>query len=172
MIKRSSIMKPALMIIDMQKEYFTGYAKESMISASEYINEVAGYFREKKLPIIWVQDIDREDGVIPDTVGFEIIDLLEKKSNEFSIYKEYGNSFNKTECGNLLKAENVDVVIITGFSAEYCVLSTYRGALDWDFTPVLLKNGIASNDKENLRFVEKISDVVSYKIIGKMLENM
>jgi nicotinamidase-related amidase len=32
-------MKPALMIIDMQKEYFTGYAKESMTAAAEYINE-------------------------------------------------------------------------------------------------------------------------------------
>jgi nicotinamidase-related amidase len=57
-------MKPALMIIDMQKEYFTGYAKESMTAAAEYINEVVGYFREKKLPIIWVQDIDRDSGVV------------------------------------------------------------------------------------------------------------
>lgn len=160
------------MIIDMQKEYFTGEAKESMTTASEYINEVVGYFREKKLPIIWVQDIDRESGVIPDTEGFEVIDLLQKESDEIIIHKEYGNSFNKTECGNFLRRENIDVIVITGFCAENCVLSTYRGALDWDFTPVLLKNGIASGDNENLRFVEKISDVVSYKIIKKMLENI
>ena len=165
-------MKPALMIIDMQKEYFTGNAKESMTAASEYINEVVGYFKEKKLPIIWVQDIDKESGVIPGAEGFEVIDLLDKESDEIKIHKEYGNSFNKTECGNILKKEKVDVIVITGFCAENCVLSTYRGALDWDFTPVLLKNGIASGDNENLKFVEKISDVVSYKIIRKMLQNI
>ena len=165
-------MKPALMIIDMQKEYFTGYAKESMTAAAEYINEVAGYFREKKLPIIWVQDIDRDSGVVPDTEGFEVIELLEKKRDEISIHKEYGNSFNKTECGNILKREEVDVIVITGYCAENCVLSTYRGAQDWDFTPVILKNGIASGDNGNLKFVQNISDIVSYKIIRKLLENI
>ena len=118
-------MKAALMIIDMQKEYFTGLAKKSMTEASEYINEVLGYFRERKLPIVWVQDIDKKCGVVPDSEGFEIIDLLEKQNNEISIFKEYGNSFNKTECGNILKKENVDVIVITGYCAEYCVLSTY-----------------------------------------------
>lgn len=165
-------MKPALMIIDMQKEYFTGYSKASMIDASEYINEVLGYFREKKLPIIWVQDIDQDSGVIPDTVGFEIIELLKKEGGEISIHKEYGNSFNKTECGKILKNKDIDVVFITGYCAENCVLSTYRGALDWDFIPVIVKNGIAGGDKENLAFVEKISDTVPYNIIKKMLENI
>lgn len=98
--------------------------------------------------------------------------MLEKESDEIGIQKEYGNSFNKTECGNILKRKNVDVIVITGFCAENCVLSTYRGALDWDFTPVLLKNGIASGDNENLKFVEKISDVVSYTIIRKILGNI
>ncbi|NQT60489.1 MAG: isochorismatase family protein [Bacteroidetes bacterium] len=143
-----------------------------MTVASEYINEVAGYFRKKNLPIVWIQDIEKESGVVPDTEGFEVIDLLDKKSDEISIYKEYGNSFNKTECGNILIKEGVDVIIMAGFSAESCVLATYRGAMDLDFMPVLLRHGVISGDKENLRFVEKICDTVSYKMIGKMLENM
>lgn len=165
-------MKPALMIIDMQKEYFTGSSKESMTTASEYINEVLGYFREKKLPVVWVQDIDKESGVVPDTVGFEIINLLKKETSEISIFKEYGNSFNKTECGNILKSEKIDVIVITGYCAEHCVLSTYIGAKDWDFIPVMLKNGTASGDKENLKFVEKINDTIPYNILKKMFDNI
>ncbi len=165
-------MKPALMIIDMQKEYFTGLSKESMTAASEYINEVLGYFRNKSLPIIWVQDIDKESGVIPGTNGFEVIEILQKEKNEISIFKEYGNSFNKTECGDILNSKDVDVVFITGYCAEYCVLSTYRGAQDWDFTPVIIKNGIASGDKDNLGFVEKITDTIPYNILHKILENL
>ena len=98
-------MNTALMIIDMQKEYFTGYSKESMTNASEYINEVLGYFRERKLPVLWVQDVDKINGIVPDTEGFELIDLLQKEDDEISIFKEYGNSFNKTECGNILKKQ-------------------------------------------------------------------
>jgi nicotinamidase-related amidase len=165
-------MKPALMIIDMQKEYFNGFSKISMIDASEYINEVLGYFRAKNLPIIWVQDIDKESGIIPDTVGFELIDILKKSEDEISIFKEYGNSFNKTECENILKNKNVDVIFITGYCAEHCVLSTYRGAQDCDFTPVIVKNGIASGDKDNLGFVEKITDTISYNILRKILEDI
>jgi hypothetical protein len=37
------------MIIDMHKECFTGPSKKSMTDASEYINEVLGNFREKKI---------------------------------------------------------------------------------------------------------------------------
>lgn len=165
-------MKPALMIIDMQKEYYTGPAKDSMNSASEYINEVLGYFRKKGLPIIWVQDIDKGSGVVPDTEGFELIELLKKEKNEITIFKEYGNSFNKTDCGAILKKEEVDLIFLTGYCAENCVLSTYRGAQDLDYTPVIVKNGIASGDKANLLFVEKISDTVPYNIIRMMLETI
>ena len=165
-------MRPALMIIDMQKEYFSDSSKESMTDASEYINEVIGYFRGKKIPIIWVQNLDKEDGVVPGVEGFEIIDLLEKKNDEISIFKEYGNSFNKTECENILRSEDIDLIVMSGYCAENCVLSTYRGAEDLDFMPVLLKNGIASGDDENLRFIEKLCDTVPYNILEKMLENL
>ncbi|MGL1892727.1 MAG: isochorismatase family protein [Spirochaetaceae bacterium] len=162
-------MKVAFMVIDMQKEYFKGSSKESMESAAEYINEVLEYFREKKLPIVWVQDIAKESGVVPGTKGFEVIDILNKSDDELSIYKEYGNTFNKTECGGILKKEGVDVIVLAGYCAENCVLSTYRGALDLDFTPILLKDGIASGDAKNLEFVEKISDTVPYNIVKKLL---
>lgn len=165
-------MKPALMIIDMQKEYFNGKAKESMTNASMYINEVIGYFRDKKLPIIWIQDLDKECGVIPGKEGFDIIDLLKIKQGDFIIHKEYGNSFNKTDCINLLKEHDIDFILMSGYCAENCVLSTYRGALDLDLTPILLKKGIASGDSENLKFVEKISDTIDYNIVKKMLENV
>lgn len=165
-------MKPALMIIDMQKEYFSGKSKESMIKASEYINEVLGSFREKRLPIIWVQDMDKDCKVIPGTDGFEVIDLLKRKDGEISIHKEYGNTFNKTECGTILKSKDIDVIFMAGYCAENCVLSTYRGSLDLDFVPFLIQNAIASGDQENLLFVEKICDTVPYNIISKILENI
>lgn len=163
-------MRAALLIIDLQKAYYSAYAKESMDSAVEYINEVIPYFRDNGLPIVWVQDIDEGSGVIPGTEGFEFIDSLAKKiDGEYSVYKKYGNSFNKTELFNILQKENIKNIVVTGYCAEYCVLSTYRGALDLDLTPFILQNGIASGSEKNLDFVKKISDLVSYKFLESSL---
>jgi nicotinamidase-related amidase len=162
-------MKLALMIIDMQKEFYVGRTKEQMDRAAEYINYILPKFEEKKLPIIYVQDIDEGDGVVPGTVGFEIIDSLAPKRDSAVIHKKYGNSFNKTEVDKILKDAGVDTVVITGFCAEFCVLSTYRGAKDLDYFPVILKNGIASTDEQNKEFVEKISETITAGMLEKLL---
>jgi len=163
-------MKLALMIIDLQKAYYVDDSKKSMDSACEYINAVIPLFRKKKLPIFWIQDVEDEDGVVPGSEKFDLIDCLKPEKDEYRIHKKYGNSFNKTKCTEILKEENIDTVIITGYCAENCVLSTYRGALDHDLTPVILKNGIASGNQDNLKFVEDISDIISYNMIKKLLE--
>lgn len=165
-------MKPALMIIDMQKAYFEDTSKPSMVRAADYINEVLGYFRTKKLPVVWVQDIDEEGGVVPGTEGFEIIELLQRQDEELLIYKKYGNSFNKTELNQRLQELGCDVLIMSGYCAEHCVLSTYRGALDLEYTPVLLRHGVASGSPENLAFVEKLSELATYKVVKMLVESV
>jgi hypothetical protein len=75
-----------------------------------------------------------------------------------------GNSFNKTPPADQLRRLGVDTVIITGFCAEYCVLSTYRGAKDLDLTPILLRGSLASETPENIKFVESVSSKDWYTI--------
>lgn len=166
------MMKPALMIIDMQKEFYVGKTLSQMDAAVEYINAVIPLFEAKGLPIIWVQDIDENDGVTPGTAGFEFIDSLSPKAESIRIHKHYGNSFNKTDCDKILKEHEIDTVVITGFCAEYCVLSTYRGAKDLDYFPVILKNGIASVEEANKEFVENISETITYGMLKKVLESI
>lgn len=165
-------MKLGLMIIDMQKEYYQGGALSQMDRAVEYINAVIPLFVAKNLPIIWVQDVDEGDGVVPGAEGFEFIDSLTPPENAIRIHKYYGNSFNKTDCDKILKEYGIDTVVMTGFCAEYCVLSTYRGAKDLDYFPVILKNGIASTEESHKEFVENISETITYGMLKKMLDNI
>ena len=162
-------MNLALMIIDMQKAFYVGQTAENMDRAAEYINYILPKFEEKKLPVIYVQDVDEGDGVVPGTDGFEFIDSLAPKNGSTVIHKKYGNSFNKTEVDKILKDADVDTVVMTGFCAEFCVLSTYRGAKDLDYFPVILKNGIASTEKANKEFVENISETITCGVLEKML---
>ena len=163
-------MKLALMIIDMQKAYYAGPTVAQMDAAVEYINWVIPKFEEKGLPIIWVYNVDEEDGAVPGKHAFEFIDPLKPAESHVKIHKTYGNSFNKTACDSILKEHGVDSIVITGFCAEYCVLSTYRGAKDLDYFPILLKNGIASTSDENNRFVENMSESITAGTLARMLK--
>src|SRR5215203_6437945 len=164
-------MKLALMIIDMQKEFYVGQTKDQMDRAAEHINYILPKFEDKSLPIIYVQDLDEGEGVVPGAEGFEIIDSLKPKENSTVIHKTYGNSFNKTDVDKILKEAGVDTVVMTGFCAEFCVLSTYRGAKDLDYFPVILKNAIASTEESNKEFVEKISETITYGVLEKLLRD-
>ncbi len=163
-------MNLALMIIDLQKAFCDDDSRHPMAAACEYINAILPVFRQAKLPILWVQHVDEEGGVIPGAEGFEFIDQLKPQDGEYRIHKKYSNSFNKTNCLEILREKNVDTVVITGYCAEYCVLSTYRGAMDHDLTPIILRRAIASPNPRNVRFVEDISELITYGALKKMVE--
>jgi len=165
-------MKMALFVIDLQKAYYKDSTKASMDSACEYINAIIPQFRKKNFPIVWIQHKDEEDGSIPGTPGFDYIDLLKPEPSDLRVTKEYGNSFNKTNLIDFVKNNGIDTIVITGFCAEYCVLSTYRGAQDLDLCPVILKNAISSDNQEHLKMVEDISNIISYGILSKVIKSI
>jgi nicotinamidase-related amidase len=164
---RRLLMKPALFIIDMQKEYYKGNSKESMDKASGHINTAIEIFRKKNLPVIWITN-EKKEGRFKAPDGFEIIDNFKPDKNDIFIYKNYRNSFNKTNLINVINDNSIDTVIVTGYSAAFCVLSTYRAAEDYDLTPIILKNAIAGDSVENTKFVESISDLVTVKVLEKV----
>lgn len=165
-------MKPALLVIDVQKEFFKDDPEttRSLNNAVEYINEAVKLFRSQKLPIVYVQHMEEESGLVPGAEGFELPEAFDVQPTDIRITKTYGNAFNKTGLADQLKALGVDTLILTGYCAEWCVLSTYRGAIDLDLNPTLLLGSIASGSAENLRFVEKISHVISWGTLDPFIK--
>ena len=165
-------MKPALLVIDVQKAYFKlgPVAAQSLADAIEYINAAIALFREKNLPVVSVQHVDEEENVVPGQEGFDLPEALKILPSDLHIHKTYGNAFNKTPLAKELRELGVDTVILTGFCAEFCVLSTCRGARDLDLTPILLRGSLASGNLENIRFVESVNELISYMALQKCLE--
>ena len=165
-------MKPALLVIDVQKAFFDidPATTQALNNAIEYINAAIAMFREKGLPVICVQHMEKEDGLVPGTEGFDLPEALKILPTDLHIVKTYGNSFNKTPLEGELRKLGVDTVIVTGFCAEYCVLSTCRGAEDVDLMPIVLRGSLASGSAENIRFVESIDDVISFQALKKVME--
>jgi len=166
-------MKPALLVVDVQKKFFgiKPTMTQSLDDAIVLINAAIKAFREKGLPVICVQHMNEKEGLAPGEEEFDSPEKLDILPSDVHIHKTYGNSFNKTSLEEELRGLGVDTVIVTGFCAEYCVLSTYRGALDRDLTPIILRGSLASDKLKNIKFVESISDVISIGALKKMLEN-
>ena len=164
-------MKTALLIVDVQNDFFkiNQACADSLKSAIEYINEAIDIFRKKNLPIVVIQHKNEKENLMPGNPGFDVPENVKLQPQDLHIAKTYGNSFTKTGLAEKLRELGVDTVIITGFCAEFCVLSTYRGALDHDFTPIILKGSLASGNPERIRFVEEISETISYGALKTLL---
>ena len=164
-------MKPALLVIDVQKAFFgeSEAAAQSLTEAIEYINATIELFRDRDLPVICVQHIEEHNGLVPGSDGFDLPDSLQILDTDPHFHKTYGNSFNKTGLTEKLQELGVDTVFITGFSAEFCVLSTYRGAQDLDLKPIIIRGALASAAPQTIPFVERINDVISYGALKQML---
>ena len=164
-------MKAALLIIDVQKESIKteSIASQSINKAIECINSAIALFRKKSLPIIGIQYIKEEDHLVPGMDGFEIPETVNILPSDIRIQKTHGNAFIKTDLQRILQEYNINTLILTGYCAEYCVLSTYRGARDLDLNPIILRNSIASGNPENIKFVENICEIVSFVALQNLL---
>ncbi len=166
-------MKPALLVIDVQKAFFgiSEETRQSLEQAVKLINAVVPMFRNRNLPVVWVQHQDDEDGVVPGTEGFEMPESFDVRPGDLRVVKTAGNAFHGTALEEDLRRLGVDATVLTGFCAEYCVLSTFRGARDRGMAPMLLRGALASVAQENIPFVERVNEVLSPGVLVKMLEN-
>jgi nicotinamidase-related amidase len=164
-------MKPALLVIDVQKQFFNSNPQtvQSLKDAIEYINAAIALFRAKNLPVICIQHMDEKEDLLPGMEGFELPEGLNILPTDACIHKTYSNAFNKTSLLSKLQEIGVDTVILTGFCAEFCVLSTYRGAMDLDLTPIILRDSLASGSPENIKVVESISEIISVGALEKVI---
>src|SRR4030067_3404635 len=91
-------MKPALLVIDVQNEYFelNHGCSDSLKSAIEYINAAIELFRKENLPIVVIQHKDEDRGFVPGKSGFDVPQNVKLEPQDIRIVKTYGNSFTRT----------------------------------------------------------------------------
>ena len=133
--KRSINMKTALLIVDVQNDYFPNGRKEldDSLNVSLKIKALLEQFRNRSMPIIHVQHISVKAGstfFLPGTAGVEFHDNVKPKENEKIIIKNYPNSFRDTELNEYLKENNIAKLVIVGMMTHMCIDTTVRAAYD------------------------------------------
>lgn len=128
-------MKTALLIIDVQNEYFPGGNVElyESVNTSLRIKELLVVCREKSLPVIHVQHVATKPGAsafAPDTVGVRIHENVMPIAGEKIVTKHYPNSFRETGLDEHLKDSGISKLIVVGMMTHNCVDSTVRAAYD------------------------------------------
>ncbi|MBK8256983.1 MAG: cysteine hydrolase [Polyangiaceae bacterium] len=163
-------MNPALLVIDLQNEFFeeNSPALASLRSAVEYTNAAIGLFRKAGHPIVVIRDIE-SPGREPGKSAFLTHESVHVRPEDLHIDKLHGNAFWQTDLEEELRSRSVNFVVLSGFCAEYCVLNTFRGARERGFDAALLRGSLASPHEEHIRFVERTCEVISYGPLEAML---
>ncbi len=146
-------MNIALIIIDIQNDYFQG-GKTELINpdkASRNAKLLLEYFRNKNLPVVHIQHIANRTNAtffIPDTKGAEIHNDVKPKDTEQIIIKHYPNSFRETNLLEYLKSNNITDLVICGMQTHMCVDATTRAAKDFGFNCIVIGDACATKDLE------------------------
>jgi nicotinamidase-related amidase len=146
-------MNTALLIIDIQNDYFEGgrMTLEGAELASLNAKKILEEFRKNNFPVIHIRHIaTRSDATffLPGTEGSEIHKNVEPLENEKIIIKHFPNSFRETELSdNLTKLEITDLVIC-GMMTHMCVDATVRAARDFGFNCTLIGDACATRQLE------------------------
>jgi len=142
-------MKTALLLIDIQNDYFPGGRMELVGSqqASLRAKDLLTLFRDRNLPIIHIQHISNRKGAsffLPDTAGVEIHANVSPLPGETIIQKSFPNSFRNTDLLTRLKDAKVSQLVICGMMTHMCVDATVRAAFDNGFNCVVIHDACAT----------------------------
>jgi nicotinamidase-related amidase len=146
-------MNKALIIIDVQNDYFENGAAELVGSkeASEKAKLVLEKFRNEKGLVIHVQHVaNRPDAtyLLPGALGTEIHENVTPKSGEKIVVKHFPNSFRATGLREYLRSHAITDLVICGMMTHMCVDATTRAAKDYGLNCVVIGDACATKDLE------------------------
>ncbi len=139
-------MKQALLIIDIQNDYFPE-GKNELHEADKAllkVNQLENSFLSEQKPIIYIQHIKHQ--LNAGTIGCELHPNLKLQEQSIIIEKHFPNSFLETELLETLKKIEIEQLVICGMMTQMCVDSTTRAAKELGFQPVLISDATATKD--------------------------
>lgn len=142
-------MTTALVLIDLQQDYFPGGAME-LVGAEDAVTQARTLlqaFRTRALPVFHVQHIAKRPGAtffLPGTVGVDFHAAVGPLAGETVITKHFPSSFRETTLLENLRALKASRLVFAGMMTHMCVDSTVRAAADLGFECSLAQDGCAT----------------------------
>lgn len=145
-------MKKALLIIDVQNDYFDGGA-HTLVNATEagkHAHAVLETARKQHLSVVHIQHLAINEGAdffLPDTHGTAIHTCVSPLPDEKVVTKHYPNSFRETALLEHLQKNDITDLVICGMMTDVCVDATVRAAMDLGFSTTVIGDACATRDR-------------------------
>ena len=143
--------RPALLLIDVQREYFTRGSSLWIPDGAEVLDRLAGlleHARERGAGVVHVQhheDASSEE-FATGTAAVETMSEVAPRDGEPLIVKHLPGSFDGTNLGKVLTELGTETVVIAGFMTHMCCDTTSREAMARGYDVVFLSDGTATRD--------------------------
>ena len=139
----------ALLVIDIQNDYFPGGAMEleGADAAGAKAAAALARFRKDGNPVIHVRHLSVRPGstfFLPGTKGAEIHALVAPKAGETVVEKNFPNSFRNTSLQETLQKQGVKNLVVAGMMTHMCVDASVRHAADLGYKITLLADACAT----------------------------
>ena len=177
--------KSALLLVNMQNHSLS--CVEANCDIVRNCKKAAEYAHKNKIPVFYAQTIQREDlsdrvfwisdanlskdalynepAFVEGSNEAEIISGIQPEARDYVIPKRRMSAFTGTDLNLLLKAMNVDSLIIGGISSSFEVEATARAGRELDDNLILLTDCIAFKNTE----IQKFMAVHVFPFIGRCM---
>ena len=142
-------MKKALLMVDIQNDYFPGgrMQLEGSEAASLRAGALLAAFRERRMPVFHIQHISVRPGAsffLPNTDGVRIHANVAPSGDEPVVQKHFPNAFRETSLLDSLRQAGVQELVIAGMMTHLCIDATTRAASDLGFKCLLAHDACAT----------------------------
>jgi len=143
------VNKTALILIDIQNDYFPGGILElkGADAAATKAAAMLAHCRQEQQPIIHIQheSVDPKQALFTaNTHGQKIHSSVVPNADELCITKHYPNSFWKTELESVLHKQAITHLFIVGMMTHMCVSATTRAAMERGFKVTVINDACAT----------------------------
>jgi nicotinamidase-related amidase len=137
-------LKRALLIIDVQNEYFTGKLPVTYPEGSlEHILQAIRAARSKAIPVVFVQHtaIQNDSKTFrKDTEEWKLHPAIAVTPRDHLVEKTLPGSFTGTDLEPWLRGKGVNAVVIAGYMTQMCCDTTARQAMHLGFSVEFLSD--------------------------------
>ena len=157
-------MTEALIVVDIQNDYFPGGAMELVgsESAADAAAGIKAEFKSKGLPVFMIQHITKSPTASffrPNTEGVALHLSVALADDDIHVVKHYPNSFRETVLLDELRSRGITKLTIVGMMTHMCIDTTVRAANDLGFDVTVVAAACATKDLEFDGRIVSASDV-------------
>jgi nicotinamidase-related amidase len=140
---------PALLLIDIQNDYFPGglMPLEGMEAAAAKAAELLAEFRARDWPRFHIQHVSTKAGAtffLPGSPGVEIHPSVQPAEEEPVVMKHFPNAFRDTMLFDELWQSNARELVICGAMSNMCIDAATRHAVDFGLPSTVIHDACAA----------------------------